>query len=159
MKAIKNKKATRTGEGQSGQFLSANVKSFFSSTFTTALSLEPVPNFSVAGIDGKTESLMPPGKKAGVVLFLSARARQTQAYADRIRALAADPAYKDVAFLALYPNADETVAAIKSEAAQRPLGIPIAKDAGNRLADHFAVTTVPAVWVVNAKGAAANGTT
>lgn len=113
-----------------------------------------VPNFSVAGIDGKTESLMPPGKKASVVFFLSARGRQSQAYADRMRALAADPAYKDVAFLALYPNADETSASIKSETTQRPLGIPVAKDTGNRLADHFTVTTLPMVWVVNAKGVA-----
>lgn len=115
---------------------------------------QPVPNFSLAGIDGKTVSLMAPGKKASVVLFLSARLRQSQAYADRIRELAADPAYKDVAFLGLYPNADETAAAIKAVSDQHNLGFPIAKDSGNRLADHFSVMVTPTVWIVNAKGAA-----
>lgn len=115
---------------------------------------QPVPNFSVVDVNGKTFSLLAPGKKATVLFFLSSRARPSQAYVNRIREMATDPLYKDVAFLALYPNADETAAAIKAETSQVGLAFPIAKDEGYKIADHFGVTTLPTVWIVNAKGAA-----
>jgi peroxiredoxin len=115
---------------------------------------QPVPNFSLADLDGKTVSLSAPGKRVGVVLFLSARSPRSQAYADRIRELAADPAYKEVAFLALYPNADETAAAVREEADREKLGVPSARDAENQLADHFGTTVAPTAWVVDSKGIA-----
>lgn len=115
---------------------------------------QPVPNFSVAGVDGKTVSVLAPGKKATVIFFLSIRARASQSYANRIRDLATDPAYKDVAFLGLFPNAEETVATIKAETAQVGLAFPVARDEGNKLADRFGVSVMPTVWIVNAKGLA-----
>ena len=115
---------------------------------------QPVPVFSLVDTEGKTVSPLVAGKKASVVLFLSARSKASQAYADRLRELAADPAYKDVAFLALYPNSDESAAAIKASAEQWKPGFPVARDIDNRLADHFGAATTPTVWVINAKGEA-----
>jgi peroxiredoxin len=113
---------------------------------------QPVPNFSLVDTDGKTVSLIVPGKKASVVLFLSTRSPASQAYRERIRALGSDPAYKDVAFLALYSNADETAVAIKNEAGEQKFGFPIARDTNNKLADHFGAATTTAAWVIDAKG-------
>src|SRR5579871_4208711 len=66
----------------------------------------PVPPFSVAD-EGKTVPLLPAGKKVAVVLFLSKNCPVSRAYAERLLRLASDPAYKDVAFLGLAPNANE----------------------------------------------------
>jgi len=115
---------------------------------------QPVPNFSVAGIDGRTISLQPAGKKASVVFFLSAKSGASIAYRDRIRELALDPAYKEVAFLGLYSNRDESIAAVKSESELQKFGFPITRDDGNKLADHFGATVTPAAWVINSTGIA-----
>jgi peroxiredoxin len=115
---------------------------------------QPVPNFSLPDVDGKTVSLLRTGKKASVVLFLGIRSPASHTYAERLRRLASDPAYQQVAFLGLYPNVNETPATIKAEAERDQLGFPVAKDENNEIADHFGATLTPYVWVVNAKGVA-----
>jgi len=115
---------------------------------------QPVPNFSAADMQGKTISVLTPGKKATVVLFLGARTPGAHAYDARIQQLASDPAYKDVEFLGLYPNANETTADIKAAAEKANFGFPVGRDENNKLADHFKATVTPTVWVVNAKGIA-----
>jgi peroxiredoxin Q/BCP len=113
-----------------------------------------LPNFSLPGTDGKTVSLLSPGKKATVVVFLSKNCPVSQGYEARLAALAADPAYKDVAFLGLFPNTDETAAQVRAYAAKRKFPFPIAKDAGGRLADRFGAHVAPTAWVVTAQGMA-----
>jgi len=115
---------------------------------------QPVPNFSVVDTSGKTVSALQAGKKASVVLFLSARPGAAQSYLDRVKALAADPAYKDVSFLALFPNSDETPAMIEKLADKDKPALTLARDAQNKLADHFGATITPTTWVINAKGTA-----
>ena len=115
---------------------------------------QAVPNFSVAGAGGRTISLLAPTKKATVVLFLSTRAPQSLAYDFRIHDLAADTAYKDVAFIALYSNRDEKAPVVQPEAVPDHATTAVARDTENVLADHFGVTVTPSVWVVDAKGTA-----
>lgn len=115
---------------------------------------QPVPNFSVVDTTGKTVNVLPSGKRASVVLFLSAKSPGSLAYMGRLRDLAADPAYKDVAFLALFPNSDETAAAITAFADQQKPGFPAARDTENKLADHFGASVIPTAWVINARGMA-----
>jgi len=115
---------------------------------------QPVPNFSVADTQGKTATLLNPGKKAAVVLFLGAHSRDSHAYEERIRQITSDPAYKEVAFLGLYSNANDTPADIKAAGDQSKFGFPVGRDENNRLADHFKAAVTPTVWVVNAKGIA-----
>jgi peroxiredoxin len=118
---------------------------------------KPIPNFSLPALDGKTVQVLPPGKKAAAIVFLSARCPVSNAYHDRLKALAADPAYKDVAFLGLDSNADEKATEVKQYVERQPLAFPVAKDAGNVLADHFKARTTPTVWVIDARGAAVYG--
>ena len=115
---------------------------------------QPVPNFSVANTEGKTITLLTPGKKAAVVFFLSVRSPASRAYEERIRQLASDPANKDVAFLGLYPNANETLAEIKAHGEKAKFGFPLARDENNKLADHFTASVTPTVMVVNSRGVA-----
>jgi peroxiredoxin len=112
----------------------------------------PVPAFSVTAIDGKTSELLPAGKKAAVVMFLSTKCPAAIAYEDRLKSLAADPAFKDVAFLALYPNRDEPAAAVKSRSLAQQYPFVVAKDEKAALAGHFEAEKTPSVWVINPKG-------
>ena len=114
---------------------------------------QPVPNFSLAGVDGKTVSPLAPGRRATVVLFLSARAPGAAVLRDRLHDLASDPAYKDVMFLALYPNRDETLEAIRL-AAPQGAQILAARDTSAKLADHFGATVTPTAWIIDPKGVA-----
>lgn len=115
---------------------------------------QPVPNFSFVDTEGKTASLLRAGKKASVILFLGAHSPVAKAYEERIRQLASDPAYQDVTFLGLYSNAGETEAGIKQELEQTKFGFPVGLDKNNKLADHFAATVTPTVWLINAGGLA-----
>ena len=117
----------------------------------------PAPSFSVTDVDGKTAELLPAGKKAAVVMFLSTKCAASTAYEERLTELASDPVYKDVAFLALYPNADEPEAAVKARAMQQHYPFVVAKDAKAALAGHFDARKTPTVWVINAKGTAVYG--
>lgn len=114
---------------------------------------QPVPPFAIGDVEGRSATLLPAGKKAAVVVFVSTTCPVSNAYEGRLAALAADPAYKDVAFLALDANANESAAAVKSHYAGK-LPFPVAKDAKSALADHFGANNTPTVWVVNAKGVA-----
>jgi peroxiredoxin len=113
---------------------------------------KPIPNVSLADANGKTISLLPSDKKAAVVAFLSAGSPPSQVYAARLRALALNPAYKDVAFAGIYPNA--TAQAIRADAARQQLPFPAARDANGTLANHFQVRVTPTVWVLDAQGIA-----
>jgi len=113
-----------------------------------------VPTFSLAGVDGTTVSLLPPGKKAAVVLFLSTRCPASRAYEERLVALAADPAFKEVQFLGVVSSSDEPAPAVRKHFQARPLGFPVAKDRDGELADHFEASITPTAWVIDGQGVA-----
>src|SRR5688572_26826250 len=115
---------------------------------------QPVPAFSVKDVNGKTAALLPAGKKASAVLFLALDCPVSKAYEERIAQLASDPAYKDIAFLALYPNQGERTPAIKARADERKFAFPVARDTRNSLANHLGVQVTPTAWVVDGKGTA-----
>jgi peroxiredoxin len=115
---------------------------------------QPIPGFSLLNYDGKTVSAFAPGKRATVILFMSKNCPVSRAYDARLRALASDPAFKDVAFLGINSNADETTAEVRAYAEEMKLPFPVAKDPNNDIADHFGAQVTPTVWVIDAKGIA-----
>jgi len=115
---------------------------------------KPLPNFFVLDHHGKTVAAMPPGKKAAVFMFISKNCPISRAYDGRMREIASDPAYKDVAFLALNANQDEKAEEIKAHAEEQRFPFPVAQDRNNVLADRFGAMVTPEVWIVNAKGIA-----
>ena len=118
---------------------------------------EQVPNFAVSSDkSGETINLIPPGKKAAVVLFIASKCPICKAYMDRIATLAKDSAYKDVAFLAVDPDQDASDADRAALLAKmNELNIPLVRDPRKELTRHFGATTTPSVWVIDAKSVTA----
>jgi peroxiredoxin len=114
---------------------------------------QPVPYFSLPNYDGKTVGHSA-GKKATVVAFLGTKCMISGAYDERLTKLAGDPAYKEVAFVGIDSNVNELSAAIKDYAQKKALPYPVARDASNAIADHFAARATPTVWVLDGKGVA-----
>ncbi len=115
---------------------------------------KPVPNISLQTVDDKSVSLQMPGKKASVILFLGANCATTRAYRDRLNALTADPANKDVNFVGIDPNGDETSAALAAFGGDQGYGFPLAHDPDGALTRRFHVAVTPTVWVLNGQGIA-----
>lgn len=114
----------------------------------------PVPPFSLLGIDGRTFAAPALGKKATVVVFLSAKSSVSRAYDQRLAGLSKDPAYKDVAFVGLNSNSDEGIDDVKKHAEGQGIPFVVGKDMVGKLADHFGARLTPTVWVLDAKGVA-----
>ncbi|MGC8667556.1 MAG: redoxin domain-containing protein [Chthonomonadales bacterium] len=110
---------------------------------------KPVPDFSLPAVGGRTVQLYAEPKKAYVVVFVSKNCPVSRAYVGRLKNLAADPAYADVAFLAVNSNSDEPMAEVEADARQNRYPFPVAKDEGNVIADHFQAKATPTVWVMN----------
>jgi peroxiredoxin Q/BCP len=111
-----------------------------------------LPNFQLAGTDGRTLSLLTKGKKATVVLIISANCAVSRAYDRRMSEIAADPAFREIAFLGLYPNVNEPVEQIKRHGADRGLAFPLAKDVFGYCTENFKAEVTPTVWVVDPEG-------
>jgi peroxiredoxin len=114
---------------------------------------QPVPYFALPGVDGKSTGLSA-GKKATVVMFLSGRCPTSVRYEERLIALAKDPAYKDVAFLGVSSNVNDSAESMRTHAERRMIPFPIGRDEGNVIADRFTAQRTPAVWVLDGKGVA-----
>lgn len=110
---------------------------------------KPVPDFSLPAAGGRTVQLYGEPKKAYVVVFVSKNCPVSRAYVGRLKSLASDPAYADVAFLAINSNSDEPMAEVENDARQNAYPFPVAKDEGNIIADHFQAKATPTVWVMN----------
>ncbi len=113
-----------------------------------------VPNFSLPGIDGKPVSLFSPGKKAVAAFFFDPRSPASSRYANRMRALADDPAYKDVAFVGIDTNPAEKADLLNEESQLQQYPYPVARDEQLQATRHFRVTVLPTVWVMDGKGIA-----
>ncbi|NOT60669.1 MAG: redoxin domain-containing protein [Acidobacteria bacterium] len=113
---------------------------------------EAAPGFTLKDLAGKQHKLADYRGKLTVVAFLSAKCPISNAYNERIRALAADYAQRDVTFLALNASADETVNEIKTHADKQGFAFPILKDKDNRVADAYGAVRTPEMFVVDGAG-------
>src|SRR5262245_54284531 len=88
---------------------------------------QPAPDFTLADLSGKTHSLKDYRGKTVVVSFISARCPISAAYKDRICAIADEYAKRDVAFLGVNSNADESLEEVRAYAAKNKLDFNILK--------------------------------
>ncbi len=120
---------------------------------TTGLAIgQPAPDFSLPDLRGQSHTLKDQRGKITVVAFLSVQCPISNAYNERIRALAEDYAKQGVTFLAINASAPETIADIKAHATQHNFAFPILKDAGNKVADAYGAERTPEIFVVDAQG-------
>ncbi|MGE0884254.1 MAG: redoxin domain-containing protein [Blastocatellales bacterium] len=110
------------------------------------------PEFELNDLSGQQRSLKSYRGKLTVMAFISARCPISNAYKDRIRAVADEYAKHGVEFIGVNSSADETVEEIRNHAEQNKLDFTILKDQGNIVADAYAAERTPKVYVIDGEG-------
>jgi peroxiredoxin len=112
-----------------------------------------VADFRLPDADGKQHSLSGlKGKNGTVLIFVSVQCPVSNAYNERMAALARELGAKGVNVVGINSNVAETAAAVKQHAAENGLTFPILKDAGNRVADQLDAQVTPEAYFLDASG-------
>lgn len=90
-------------------------------------------------------------KKLVVVAFLGTECPLAKSYGPKLARLAADYGSKGVAFVAIFSNQQDPLAAIAQYAKLSEIKFPCLKDPGNTVADQFHATRTPEVFVLDAQ--------
>jgi peroxiredoxin len=114
---------------------------------------KPASAFSLKDTAGKEVSLADfKDKKAVVVIFVGTECPINNAYMPRLAALSNDYAAKDVQFLAINSNRQDTVQRVADHAQKNALPFPVLKDEGNVVADQFGARRTPEVFLLDSSG-------
>lgn len=110
-----------------------------------------VKNFSLKDVKGKSHALQQLSEKktAVVVLFLATQCPIATDYAERIVALVDAYAERDVQFVGINSNRQETVEEIAEYSKKHGFEFPVLKDPGNKIADYFAARRTPEVFLLD----------
>lgn len=112
-----------------------------------------VADFKLPDADGKQHTLSGlRGKNGTVLIFVSVQCPISNAYNERMEALARELGAKGVRVVGINSNATEKAAAVKQHAAENGLTFPILKDAGNRVADQLDAQVTPEAYLLDASG-------
>ena len=104
--------------------------------------------FSLKDYQGKDVDLKSfQGSKAVVLMFIATQCPVSNAYNERMAALAKDYQPKGVTIVGINANRQETTAEIASHASQHGLTFPILKDVDNVRADQFGAQVTPETYV------------
>ncbi len=113
------------------------------------------PPFSLAdAVTGEAKSLpaLAQGKKATVVMFLSTRCPVSNAYNERMTALAKKYGAEGVSFVGIDANSTEARPEVAAFAKQHGFPFPVLKDTGNVVADRYDAHVTPETYVINSQG-------
>jgi peroxiredoxin len=116
---------------------------------------QPAPAFDLPNVkDGAQTSLasLENGKKAAVVMFIATRCPVSNAYNERMVALAKAYGKRGVAFVGINANQSESPAEIAAHAKDHSFPFPVLKDADNAVADLYDARVTPETYVINSKG-------
>jgi peroxiredoxin/mono/diheme cytochrome c family protein len=109
-----------------------------------------VGNFTLKTAEGKAFALHDlKDKKAVVAVFLSFECPVSTSYAQTLATLAGQYKDKDVAFVGLVANDDETAAQVARQAKEYKLPFPVLHDAKLEAASAFKADTTPQVFVLD----------
>ncbi|MFO7446816.1 MAG: thioredoxin family protein [Ignavibacteriaceae bacterium] len=109
-----------------------------------------VENFSLKDYNGKAHSLADYKKsKAIVLIFVSTQCPISNAYNTRMAELQKKYSSKEVTFLGINSNKQESISEIKSHAEENKLGFAVLKDEKNIIADKLEASVTPEVYVIN----------
>ena len=114
----------------------------------------PAPDFTLPSArDGAPLALKDLSKgKAVVVMFIATKCPVSNAYNDRMGAIAREYSSKGIQFLGINSNKSEPAEEVATHARDHQLNFPIAKDPGNKIADAYGATRTPEVYVLSPKG-------
>ena len=112
-----------------------------------------VKDFRLKDTEGKSHALkqLSEKKTAVVVLFLATQCPIATDYAERIVALVEAYAEKDVQFVGINSNRQETVEDVAEYREKHGFEFPVLKDPGNKIADYFAARRTPEVFLLDKK--------
>lgn len=121
--------------------------------FTTILfagDLKKAENFKLKDYNGKEIQLSDfKDSKAIVIIFVATQCPVSNDYNTRMAELYNDYKDKNIAFVGINSNKQESVEEIKEHAAKNNLLFPILKDEKNVIADKFGASVTPEVYVLN----------
>ncbi len=114
----------------------------------------PVKDFKLADLMGGKEISLSQFKGKPVVLtFISYHCDTTWRYERRMGKLIGDYGKKDVVFLNVNSNANDTPEGIKKYVEAKNLaGIPLLKDTDNKVADYFNTHVTPTFYIIDKDG-------
>ena len=116
------------------------------------------PKFSlVNAVDGKTVAFQPGDGKVSVVVFTCNQCPYAKAFEPRIIELAKQYQAKGIAFYAIDSNdeskyAEESLAEMKSRAAEKGYPYPYLKDGDSTIAHAYGARVTPHIYVIDGKG-------
>ncbi len=109
---------------------------------------EKLTPFSLRDYTGKDVDIRSFGtSKAVVVIFMATQCPVSNAYNERMAALASDYTAKGVTVVGINANKQESVAEIADHAKQHGFSFPILKDTGNVQADRLGAAVTPEAYV------------
>jgi peroxiredoxin len=112
-----------------------------------------VPAFTLKSADGKEWSLTDHRtKKAIAVVFLGTECPINNAYLPRLAELLKAYSPRDVAFVAINANSQDTPVRIAKHAKEYGIPFPVLKDTANIVADQFGARRTPEVFVLDGTG-------
>ena len=107
-------------------------------------------NFTLDDYNGVKHSLTDyKDSKAIVLLFVATQCPISNAYNERMAEIYKDYKGKNVAFVGINPNKQESVEEIKKHAKDNGLDFTILKDWNNVIADRFEASFTPEIYVLN----------
>jgi peroxiredoxin len=110
-----------------------------------------IEDFKLPDADGKDHSLKSlTGKHGAVLIFVATRCPVSNAYNDRMEALAQDYKAKGINVIGINSNVTEPASEVKSHAAAKHLTFTILKDDGNKIADRLGASKTPEAYVLDA---------
>jgi peroxiredoxin len=112
--------------------------------------LKKVENFTLQDYNGVTHSLTDyKNSKAVVLMFIATQCPVSNSYNERTNDLYKDYVDRNVAFVAINSNKQESVEEIKQHAATHGFKFPVLKDSNNVIADKLGATVTPEIYVLN----------
>lgn len=113
---------------------------------------QPAPAFSLASLDGKKVALagLLKENKAVAVVFIGARCPYSKAYDTRLVALAGE--LRDVALVAIAPNADESLEELKEHARRKGYPFAVLHDADQATSDAWGAQKTPEAFLIGKDG-------
>jgi peroxiredoxin len=109
-----------------------------------------IEDFSLPDIDGKNQSLASlKGKNGAVLIFISSQCPVSNAYNERMEALAKDFGSRGIAVIGINANASESVEVVKAHAAEHHFTFAVLKDSGNKIADKLGASRTPEAYLLD----------